>query len=215
MNRISLFIIFLAFASCNKYSSTEVKLGTIKDKFKKPDQAAVPVDMKEVGLKEKMSALTLGGAQNIGEFFDRRLIFYKIDYPAVQIGPANVEELVFYFVDSALVKLRYKVRNDVSDFLLDSLGVSKFKPLDEYSRYQVDSGSIVRKYGGYYELNKKLSNYELVWREGNTVSRFRVSNRTTDSLRTCFFYHEIDGYESKIREMERLYSAIDRNVYID
>ncbi|UII34918.1 hypothetical protein LVD17_13990 [Fulvivirga ulvae] len=214
MNRVLLLIMVFVTAGCNQYRPTEARLEITKDNFKKNNDP-VQGNFKEVGLKEKMSALSLGGARNIGEFFDHRLIFYKVDYPAMSIGRSSVEELVFYFMDSALVKLRYKVRGDVSDFLLDSLGLSRFKPLDEYSMQQLDSGSIVQRYGGYYELNKKLENYELVWREGNTVSRFRVSNRATDSLMTCFFYHEIDGYDSKIREMEQLYNAVDRNTYID
>ncbi|MBL6444907.1 hypothetical protein JMN32_01210 [Fulvivirga sp. 29W222] len=214
MNRVWLLIVSIAIVSCSEYRSTKARLDITKEKFNKPSEL-VQGDFKEVELKEKMSMLSLGGARNIGEFFDRRLIFYKVDYPAMTIGRAHVEELVFYFMDSALVKLRYKIKNDVSDFLLDSLGLSRFKPLDEYSKQQLDSGSIVKKYGGYYELNKALRNYELVWRDGNTVSRFRVSNRATDSLMTCFFYHEIDGYDSKIREMEQLYNAIDRNTYID
>lgn len=214
MKRILPLIMLLIAAGCNQYRPTEARLEITKDKFKKNNEL-VQGDFKEVDLKQKISGVSLGGARNIGEFFDRRLIFYKVDYPAMTIGRSPVEELVFYFMDSSLVKLRYKVKGDVSDFLLDSLGLSKFKPLDEYSMQQLDSGSIVQRYGGYYELNKNLKNYELVWRDGNTVSRFRVSNRATDSLRACFFYHEIDGYDSKIREMERLYTAVDRNAYID
>ncbi|ELR70346.1 hypothetical protein C900_04031 [Fulvivirga imtechensis AK7] len=191
---------------CTKYQPSDSKL-EVAEEFHKDQEQRVSRDFDRLKLSDKLSAESLGGARNIGEFFDHRLIFYKIDYPAIRFARTGVEELVFYFVDSALVKLRYKVRGNVSDYLLDSLGLSKFKPLDEHSKQLLKEGDIVKKYGSYYELNKALRNYELIWRESNTVSRFRVTSG--DSLLTCFYYHEMDDYQAKLRELERLYHALD------
>lgn len=214
MIRYVLFLIssLIAATGCQKYRPSEGKIEIVEESYKEQEQI-VPGDFDRVELSDKLSAVSLGGARNIGEFFDHRLVFYKIDYPDIKFGRTRVEELVFYFVDSALVKLRYKVRGNVSDYLLDSLGLSKFKPLDEHSKEQLEEGDIVKRYGGYYELNKTLKNYELIWRERNTISRFRVSS--SDSLLSYFYYHEINGYESKIRELELLYHALDNSAVSD
>lgn len=166
-------------------------------------------------LQDKISAVSLKSARNIGEFFDHRLKFYKIKRPALKMGPVPVDEVVFYFIDSALVKLRYQVSRNVSDYLLDSLGLSKFKPMDDHSREVLAGGTLVKRYGGMYELDKSLENYELIWRKSNTVSRFRVSSHEADSIVTYYFYHELNGYDAKIRELETLYYVLDKSVALD
>ena len=151
--------------------------------------------------------LELDQARNIGEFFDHRMKFYKVDRPGVEICGSKVEELVLYFIDSTLVRLRYAVDRNVSNQLLDSLGLSKFKPLDSLSKQLLGTRKVYDRMRR--QLDSRLSNYELIWRKGNAVSRFRVSNGATDSLGSFLFYTEMIGYKQKVRELEAHYNYLE------
>lgn len=146
-------------------------------------------------------------ARNVGEFFDHRLKFYKVDRPDMDICGSQVKELMLYFIDSSLVRLRYDVGHNVSNQLLDSLGLSRFKPLDSLSKELLRSKKVYDRIRR--RLNGRLANYELVWRKGNAVNRFRVNRNMTDSTGSYLFYTEMTGYKKKLRELEIHYNYLE------
>ena len=158
-------------------------------------------------LSSNFTDLTLVGARNVGEFFDHRLVFYKVNQPGITICGSKVNALVLYFIDSALVRLRYEVDRNVSNQLLDSLGVSRFKPLDSLSKHLLGKRRVYNKIKR--QLDNRLSNYELVWRKGNAVNRFRVTHSPVDSLGHFLFYTEMKGYKKKARELETHYNYLE------
>ncbi len=158
-------------------------------------------------LASNFTDLPLAGARNIGEFFDHRLVFYKVNRPGINICGSKVNALVLYFIDSTLVRLRYEVDRNVSNQLLDSLGLSRFKPLDSLSKHLLGKRKVYNKIKR--QLDSRLSNYELVWRKGNAVTRFRVTNGTVDSLGHFLFYTEMKGYKRKARELETHYNYLE------
>ena len=166
-----------------------------------------------VELNQHFSEMQLAGVLNIGEFFDHRLKFYKVDRPDLRICGSTVNKLVLYFIDSTLVRLRYDVDTNVSNNLLDSLGLSKFKPLDSISKHLLKSRKVYNKIKG--KLDEKLSNYELVWYKGDAVSRFRVRDRAGDSTDSFLFYTEMLGYKEKRRELEAHYNYLEASLSDD
>lgn len=169
-----------------------------------------PVD--DLELSTSYNDLTLGNSRNIGEFFDHRVKFFKIDAPDISIGSSDVNEVVLYFIDSTLARIRYTLDEDVSNFLLDSLGVSRFKPLDDRSKELLASKNVWNRYNK--KLHEDLRNYELVWRKPGSVTRFRVRKDGRDSVNTFLYYHEMQGYKATIREIETIYQVMDNQTTV-
>lgn len=160
-------------------------------------------------LNTKHSSLNLDNAKNIGEFFDHRLKFFKIQQPKIKIHETPVEELVLYFIDSTLVKMRYQVNEEVGSFLLDSLGLSKFKPLDSISKELLKKKAVYNRITS--RLNPELKNYELIWRNDHSVKRYRVKT-FKDSTVNRYYYHELLGYKKKVKELEVMYYYMENAV---
>jgi len=160
-------------------------------------------------LKNKFGSLNLDQAKNIGEFYDHRLRFFEIKNPDISFYKTPVKELVLYFIDSTLVKLRYELEEEVGSYLLDSLGMSKFKPLDSLSKALIVQKKVYNKLNA--RLNPELKNYELIWRDNSSVRKYRVKN-FGDSLTKRYFYHEMYGYKKKVKELEVLYYYLEEAI---
>ncbi|TRX56273.1 hypothetical protein FNH22_16675 [Fulvivirga sp. M361] len=163
-----------------------------------------------IELSQHLTEIQLAGTQNIGEFFDHRLRFYKIDHPDLVICGSRVNKLLLYFIDSTLVRLRYDMAGNISNQLLDSLGLSKFKPLDDKSKQLLRTRTVYNKIQG--KLNDDLTDYELIWYKGDAVSRFRVHDPMGDSVDSFFFFTEMIGYKKKVRELEIHYNYLEANL---
>lgn len=208
MKHVLVVLLGLMLFACNDKGpeTYQPKVKPEKQRPLRPSDA--DVDMEEIELSSSYQNMALSGARNIGEFFDHRIRFFKIDAPNMTIGNSKVDDVVLYFVDSTLARIRYSLHEDVSNFLMDSLGVSRFKPLDDRSKELLASHNVWNKYNR--KLHEDLRNYELVWRKSETVTRFRVYRNEQDSVRSFTYYHEIPGYKDKIREIETLYNIMDK-----
>ena len=163
------------------------------------------VEIRAFKLNANYQAADLSGAKNVGEFFDHRLRFFKIENPQLSFNRTPVKEIVLYFIDSALVKMRYELSNEVGSFLLDSLGMSRFKPLDSISKNLLSRKKVYDKYTS--RLHPDLVNYELIWRTDFDLKRYRAN--TLDTINQYYFYHEMYGYKQKIRELEVMYNYLE------
>ncbi len=200
--------IFIFLFSCNEKPPIKYNSKSKPEKEVRIEELTEDIDIEEVKLASNYQQLALSNARNIGEFFDHRIKFFKIDAPAMSIGPSEVDEVVLYFVDSTLARIRYRLKEDVSNYLMDSLGVSRFKPLDERSKELLASKTVWNKYKR--KLHEDLRNYELVWRKLSSVTRFRVNRDEKDSITSFLYYHEMPGYKAKVREIETLYNLMDK-----
>lgn len=203
-----LILILLLSAACRDNTSVHRETSKAPKKIAPITYSDDETDVEELELSNSYNNMLLTNARNIGEFFDHRLRFFKIDAPKLSIGSASVDEVVLYFIDSTLARIRYTVNHDVSNYLMDSLGVSRFKPLDERSKELLASKKVWNKYKR--QLHDELENYELVWRKEDAVTRFRVHKNTLDSADSFHYYHEMPGYKAKIREIETLYNIMDK-----
>ena len=182
----------------------------VKDNASTNEEVAIGVTEIEEGaieLNKNFRLINLANAENIGEFYDHRLRFFEIKKPDITFYKTPVDELVLYFIDSTLVKLRYEIREDVGSYLLDSLGMSKFKPLDSLSRALIAQRQVYNKVTS--RLNPELENYELIWRDNSSVKKYKVKNYG-DSLKKHYFYHEMYGFDKKIKELEVLYYYLEQ-----
>lgn len=203
---IKVTIILLLISGCINKTTQRNDESEVSGKYLEEELSEV--EIKALKLNSNYQAIDLVGTKNVGEFFDHRLRFYKIDKPDITINKTPVDELVLYFIDSALVKMRYELSNEVGSYLLDSLGMSKFKPLDDLSKDLLTRRKVYDKFTS--RLHPDLSNYELIWRTDLDIRRYRV--KSYDTLTKYFFYHEMYGYRQKVRELEVMYQMLEESI---
>lgn len=205
--RIAISFFTVLVISCNNKAVEKIE----RDKMislKTIEEEGVEVSLDSLKLNENIDPLHINYARNIGEFFDHRLKFFAIDKPNLKINQTPVNKIVLYFVDSTLARVRYQVNEEVGSYLLDSLGLSKFKPLDSLSKALLKKKKVYDRFTS--KLNPDMHNYELIWRNHDSVKRYRVKSYP-DSLITYYFYEEVHGYKKKVRELESMYSYLEHN----
>lgn len=201
-------LIAVVLASCTQTHSPSAKLRAEQSIKRSKPIIGKETSVATISLKSIFQFTDLSQARNIGEFFDHRLRFYKIDQPDITINKSPVDELVMYFIDSTLARMRYEVKEEVGSYLLDSLGMSKFKPLDSISKVLLKNKNVYDRITS--RLNPELHNYELIWRNEGSVKRYKV--KTYDSLTKYYYYHEMYGYKQKIRELEAMYYYLENSL---
>ena len=151
----------------------------------------------------------LSGFKHFGDFFDDRLTIYFSDNPDLSIGKARVKFLMLYFIDTRLVKVRYHLDYDISNYLVDSLGVCKIKSSDVENMAILKSGTILLKSKTGIHLNPELSDYELIWDRYVVESRFVVdpdhfSLYDFDSTKSEFVYiDQLKSYKKRLHKLEK------------
>ncbi|UII20617.1 hypothetical protein [Fulvivirga ligni] len=209
MKYFLLFLSLVAIVACTRTNSVDHLASNNRKPLSKAQIRRIGGGTDSVVLSTSLAMVNFGYARNIGEYFDKRLKFYKLDQPNLKIHQAPVSGLVMCFIDSTLAKIRYEVDEEVGSYLLDSLGMSKFKALDDVSKEMVKKRKIYDKYCRC--LNPELKNYELIWRDESSVSRYKV--KTYDSANVKYYFsQEMYGYKNKVRELERVYQIIDKNM---
>jgi len=201
-------VLFVVLASCTQMHSPSAKLQTEQAVKRSNPIIGTEPSVASISLKSSFQLTDLSQARNIGEFFDHRLRFYKIDQSDITINRSPVDELVMYFIDSTLARIRYEVKEEIGSYLLDSLGMSKFKPLDSISKVLLKNKNVYDRITS--RLNPALHNYELIWRNESSIKRYKV--KTYDSLTKYYYYHEMYGYKQKIRELEAMYYYLENSL---
>ena len=156
----------------------------------KPAPAQVPLAA-PVALNAYRETLDLSGYKDLGSFHFRRLHFYAKENPGITIGPAEVEHVTLYFIDRYLVKIRYRLSEDVSEFLADSLATQAGKQADAKKNWATNHQIRWRYFS-------KLITYQNRCPENDLANE--LTGGECDS--GYWLYAELPGYRSKVNELE-------------
>ena len=106
-----------------------------------------------------------------GKFFNNRISFYTVKYPGIKIQDTDVSSITLYFIDSALMRKKYLLTEDISSSLIQTFGNFKFTPLHANELIALKNGEIITRKNSHVYLNEKLANYRIKWiQETNTLS---------------------------------------------
>ncbi len=147
--------------------------------------------------------IDLTGYEDLGSFHFRRLHFYTKTNPGISIGPAEVEEVTAYFIDRYVVKIRYKLSEDVAAYLVDSLTTDRERVKD-LNRNWSKQRKITWNYFS------KIITYQNKCPEDDLA--LNLTNGICDS--PYWLYVELPGYKKKVKELKVVESAV-REYLID
>lgn len=185
------------------------------------DEHEVPPPVTEINrsnfiLYHTIDQVELTGFKHFGDFFDDRLRFYYTDNPGLRIGKAHVQFLMLYFIDNRLVKIRYHLNNDISNYLIDSLGMCKIKSSDSTNMAILKSGPVLYRNKNRVRLNPDLDDYEMIWDRYVVESRYITdpdlhSQYDFDSTRSRYVYiDQLKSFKRRIYELERAMKIINK-----
>lgn len=131
-----------------------------------------------------------------GGFYNDRLNIYYTEDPDLKVDNADVQIVYLYFLDSVLAKIKYQLNKNVSVFLIDSLGAPSLRVGRKEEISVIEQEKIIFYNNNGYQLNPKLKNYKLVWREADALVVFEVRETGTahDSLDIPELYEIKDKY---------------------
>ena len=97
-----------------------------------------------------------------GKFFDDRIAFYTVEDPGIRIHDTEVQSLTLYFIDSALMRKKYAMKEDISSELIQSFGNFKFTPHHEVEKDALKMKHVIEKKNGRVVINEQLANYHCI-----------------------------------------------------
>jgi len=205
-------LIFLVYLfSCQPKERSIEKQETVSEipKTIKKRSTSHRIDLDQYRLYHTIDQVDLRGFKKFGTFFGDRLSFYFLDDPEMSIGKANVHFLMLYFMDDRLVKVRYHIDDNISNYLVDSLGMCKIRTSDAANKTILETGSAVIKNKRGIRLNPALDNYELIWDRYVVETRLVVdpdqkSQYNFKSVPSNYVYiDQLKSYKRRISELEK------------
>lgn len=144
-----------------------------------------------IALNVHRDMVDLTGFKDLGAFHFRRLHFYSKKNPGISIGPAKVEQVTLYFIDRTIVKLRYKLSEDISGYLVDSLTTNTERAPD-----------LKRSWSKYRQLRWNYFNKTIIYQ--NRCPEEDLANELTNEKCDSgyWLYAELPGYRTKVKELE-------------
>lgn len=144
-----------------------------------------------VSLNLHRDQIDLEGYKDLGSYHFRRLHFYSKENPGIWIGPAEVQHITLYFIDRYVVKIRYKLSDDISGFLADSLATQAGKKAD-----------IEKKWSQYHVLRWRYFSKTITYQ--NKCPDDDLANEASKELCDTgyWLYAELPGYRNKVKELE-------------
>ncbi len=156
------------------------------------------------GLKTNIQEFEDRSMKLHGKFFNNRISFYTINDPGIKIQNIDVSSITLYFIDSALMRKKYLLAEDISSSLIQTFGNFKFTPLHTNERAALKDGKIITRENGRVYMNERLANYQLKWiQDANTV-RYKSSYSFIDSTFTYELVQEVNYYEPYFRMIEQM-----------
>jgi len=152
-------------------------------------------------LNAPLEELPLDFSQLHGEFFDERAHFYILKKPNMNLFGSPVEQITLYFIDSVLAKSSYRLEQNISNRLINSLGKFSIKALNDSNSVKMKRAQVVTKENGWYRLNPELDQYQLSWkrREYNIYMKVHKPSVKEEAID---FIEEVNYYKDALRYIE-------------
>lgn len=156
------------------------------------------------GLKTNVQEFDVNSMRLHGKFFNNRISFYTVNDPGMKIHGIEVKSMTLYFIDSALMRKKYLLSEDISSPLIKTFGNFKFTPLHNSEKVALQNKEVLERRNGKVVINKKLANYQLKWvHEVNTLS-YRSQFNFSDSTSTYELVQEVNYYKPYFRIVESM-----------
>ena len=156
------------------------------------------------GLKTDVEEFDTKSMNLHGKFFEDRIVFYTVNDPGMKIHDIEVKSMTLYFIDSALMRKKYYMEEDISAELIQAFGNFKFTPLHISERTALKNKEVIKRRNGKIRINEKLANYQLKWiQEINTLS-YRSTFNFTDSTSSYELVQEVNYYKPYFRMVENM-----------
>lgn len=206
---IGIFLLWLA--ACNYANNSGDDKSKRNSKVPIPETEKIP-DFKTTRqvyrLWHSIDQFDLSGFTYYGEFYNRRLRFFYATHPEISIGPAQVDLIMLYFLDKRLVKIRYHLNQDLTNYILDSLGTGLLKT--RYSRHRRIPATLrtLQQLKNFSEMNGHPEDYEIYWNRHIIESRYEVNQNSSslfafDTVSSKYVYiDQLASYRKNLIEIE-------------
>jgi len=178
-----------------------IKPPKIKIKPNDFNKKTVPVQLLTLNTKPSTPTSTGNIAENLhGRFFYDRAEFYIIKEPKNKIHSSSINSITLVYLDDVLCKTKYSLSSNIVDALIKKHGAFNITGYDLANKELISLEEVMIEKNGYFELNKKLDNYQLSWQSKNTELVYRANSNLEQPI---FDYTErrID-YENRLRVIE-------------
>ena len=96
-----------------------------------------------------------------GGFYDNQLKVYYAKHVDQNINSAEVNFIALYFVDSLLAKVKYGLSENLTNVLIDSLGIPKTIKHSQENIKSFDKVAYTNQ--SLFRLNPEIKSYKLIW----------------------------------------------------
>jgi len=206
-----LFITVLYLTACD-YSripkDTDLKDNTLSLSDSENKSPYIPPASQTYRLWHTIDQFDLNAFDFFGGFFEDRLKFFYARNPGLSFGNTDVNLIILYFLDERLVKIRYHLNHDITDHILDSLGLGALKTRYNIRKEIMATEKSIKKLKDY---NKKTGNqdaYEIFWDRYIIESSYQVDPRpsnlyTFDSISAHYVYiDQLKSYSKNLIKLE-------------
>jgi hypothetical protein len=143
-----------------------------------------------------------------GGFFNDRLKFYYATRPGLKMAGTDIDLIMLYFLDDRLVKIRYHLAGDVTDPILDSLGLGLLETRYNLRKMVMATDQSIRRLKEYNLEKGKRDEYNIVWDRQIIESSYHVdpnpsSLYTFDTIKANFVYvDQLKSYQKNLIKLE-------------
>lgn len=201
-----LLIVVLALVSCDHVkppasSSQDEKKRSLKEE----EQAALRQTYR---LWHPIDQFDLTTFRFYSSFFDDRLKFFYRTDPGLTLGNTGINLIMLYFLDDRLVKIRYHLDKDVTDHLLDSLGLGELKTRYNFRKKIYSTRTNIEKFRKHQEGKGESGNFEIIWDRNIIYSTYQVDPGPVnlyafDTVSAEFVYvDQLKSYRRRLIEIE-------------
>lgn len=213
--RCNLFFLFMVFfavgiCGCNHYDHKKDTIsaeGSTGGPGNRDDNLSLSPPVQAYRLWHTYDQFDLRSFTYYGGFFEDRLKFFFKSNPGLSIANAGVDLLILYFLDNRLVKIRYHLDQDVTDPMLDSLGLGSLETRYNTRKKVLATDKTIRRLREYNREKGRKDEFNIVWDRQIIESSYHVDPNPSsiykfDTIKANFVY--IDQLKSYRKSLIRL-----------
>ncbi len=143
-----------------------------------------------------------------GGFFEDKLKFFYAKDPGLRIAESEVSLIMLYFLDNRLVKIRYHLDQDVTDPILDSLGIGVLETKYNRRKMVMATGKTLKRLKEYNREKGNQDEYNIVWDRQIIESSYHVDPNPSslykfDTIQSHFVYvDQLKSYRKSLIALE-------------
>jgi len=205
-------VFLLGLAACG-YSSKQNNLnpdpGMQEFSSSTEDPAQSVPSLQSYRLWHTVDQFDLKSFQYYGGFFEERLKFFYTNDPGLRLANADVDLLMLYFLDDRLVKIRYHLDQDITDPLLDSLGLGLLKTRYNRNKQIMATDKTILRLKTYNQQKGNPDKYDIIWDRQIIESSYHVDPNPSslysfDTVRAHFvFIDQLKSYRKNLIALEK------------